>query len=155
MKKFTIISSAAIVLVFIATMIAVALMPDFVKPTLAGEGEDPDAPVWKMTMDDLFDYLDGKGLIDKNDTSTLTEGIANIAISSNGAEFYWWDLENLSEDSDEMAAYKGMMEDGQIDLWGKGVYFMAVTKNGPFGMNASNYEGSVKDLLAAFEEFGK
>ena len=155
MKKFTIISSVAIVLVFIGMVAAVALMPDFQKPTLMGEGEDPDAPVWQMTLDDLLSYLDEKGFIDKDKIGRLTDGIASVAVSENGAEFYWWDLENLSQESDEMAAYKGMMEDGQIDLWGKGVYFMAVTKNGPFGLNSSNYNGSVKELLEAYQTFGK
>ena len=153
MKKFTIIFSVFLVLLFAGTMIYVAMSPDFVKPSdLKGE-EDPDAPVWGMKLDDLIAYLEEKGLV-SGDRTPLSAGVGSEAFSMNGAEFYWWDLENLSEGSDEYAAYKGMMEDGQIDLWGMGMYFMAVTKNGPFGLYAGGYEGNVKDLLAAYEAFG-
>ena len=155
MKKFTIIASLAIVVVFIGVIIAVALMPDFKQPTLAAEGEDPDAPVWNMTMEDLIDYLVEKGLVDPSDRNNLTDGIASVAVTVGGADLYWWDLENLSEDSAEMKAYKEMMENGQVDLWGMGMYFMPLTKNGPFGLDSAHYPGNVKDLLDAFAAFGQ
>ena len=155
MKKFTIIFSILLVLAFVGTMIFVAVGPDFEEPAaLAGEGEDPNAPVWEMTMDDLITYLAEKGLVDPADKGMLTSGIATEAYIMNGLELYWWDLENISRDSDEFKAYEGMREQGIIDLWGQGMYFMSVTKNGPFGINASNYEGDIKALMAAYEAFG-
>ena len=155
MKKFTIIFSILLVLAFAGAMIWVASAPDFTEPaSMAGEGEDPDAPVWSKTIEDLLAYLDEKGLVDQNDTGLLSDGIATRAIRCSGAEFYWWDLENLDRDSPEFTAYQEMMNDGMIDLWGAGQYYMSVTKNGPFGLSASGYEGDVKALLAAYAEFG-
>ena len=57
MKKFTIIASIALVLVFAGLMVAVALMPDFKKPTRAAEGEDPDAPEWSMTITTMAELM--------------------------------------------------------------------------------------------------
>ena len=156
MKKFTIIASIALVLVFAGLMVAVALMPDFKKPTRAAEGEDPDAPVWSMTIDELVDFLYDRGVIKSKDRTPLTDGTASIAFSVDGVDLYWWDLDNLSEDSAEMRAYTELVEEGQIDLWGMGKYFMTLTKNGPFGLYVgSEYGGSAKDLLDAFAEFGQ
>ena len=156
MKKLTILFSILLVLAFIGTMIYVAAAPDFAPPAdLAGEGEDPDAPVWKMTVDDLVNYLADKGLIDPSTKQTLTEGVATLAFEYSNVEIYWWDLENISKDSDEYAAYEGMRDNGMVDLWGMGQYFMPLTKNGPFGIYTASYEGDVKALLAAYEEFGK
>ena len=155
MKKFTIIFSILLVLAFVGVMIWVAAAPDFKEPASQKGVEDPNAPVWSKTLDDLLAYLEEKGLVDQSDASSLTDGIGSKAILCSDAEFYWWDLENLDPESQEYIAYQEMADSGMIDLWGMGMYYMAVTKNGPFGLNASNYAGDVKALLAAYEEFGR
>ena len=66
MKRFTVIFSILLVLCFGGTLAYVAATPDFVPPAAAvpaGQNEDPDAPVWNETMDDLLACLEEKGLI--------------------------------------------------------------------------------------------
>ena len=155
MKRFTIVFAVLLVLVFAGTVGWLIWGPDFTEPAkMAAEGEDPDAPVWDLTMDDLLDYLERKGMWNRSEMLPISEGVANEAFWWEGAEIYWWDLENISETSDEYLAYKGMMEEGQIDLYGKGLWFMPITKNGPFGLFSPNYTGDITALEEAFAAFG-
>lgn len=156
MKRFTIIFSVLLVLGFAGMLAYVNASPDFVPPAgLVGEGEDPDAPVWDMTMDDMLDYLEEKGFLKRGEASPLSAGIGTDAYGFDGAEIYWWDLDDLEAGSNEEAAYRDMAEKGTIDLWQQGQYFMAVTKNGPFGLAVSNYNGNSKALLEVYSAFGQ
>lgn len=156
MKRFTIIFSIVLVLGFAGTLFYVSASPEFVPPmALVGEGEDPDAPVWGMTMDAFLAELEGQGLIDTSDTGLLASvGLCSDARKISGAEFYWWDLENLAEDSQELAAYKSLKEEGFIDLYGQGIIINPVS-NGPFGVLLAGYEGDVSVLEQAFKAVGQ
>ena len=155
MKRFTVTFTVLLVLAFAGALLYVHMTPDFEKPgTFIGEDEDPDAPVWDMDMEDLLSALAEQGLIDRTtEMVTACDGVSSDARSVSGAEFYWWDVENLPEDSAEMEAYQSMKDKGSIDLWNSG-YIMTVTSNGPFGANLSRYTGNVRELERAFKEFG-
>ena len=65
MKRFTIFFSILLVLGFGAVLAYVAASPEFVPPDqFIGEGEDPDAPIWDMTMDEVLAELEGQGFIE-------------------------------------------------------------------------------------------
>lgn len=156
MKRFTILFSILLVLGFAGTLAWVGASPEFVPPQmLAAEGEDPDAPVWGMSLDDMIDYLEEKGFWDRGSMTSLSGGIGTEAFSCNGAELYWWDLENLAEGSNEAAAYRNLVDGEPIDLWQAGQYYMSAAKNGPFALNVSGYTGNANELLDAFSAFGK
>lgn len=97
MKRFTIFFSILLVLGFGAVLAYVAASPEFVPPAqFIGEGEDPDAPIWDMTMDEVLAELEGQGFIETTNLTTLAaDGLCTIAVKvPNGAEFYWWDVDN-------------------------------------------------------------
>lgn len=155
MKRFTIIFSLLLVLSFVGVMLYVNALPEFTPPGPSIEKEDPDAPVWNMSMDDLIAYLVEQGFLDsKDDLYLLSEGIASEAYGFDGAEIYWWDLDALEADSDEGIAYDSMMKDHIIDLWGSG-NIMSITGRGPFGLALTYYEGDADALMEAFQAFGK
>ena len=156
MKKFTVISMVFIVAVFAGLLGYVAMSEDFVGPkALAAEGEDPNAPVWGLTMDDMMDYLEEKGFWDRSSMNPLSDGVGTEAYTCNGAELYWWDVENLVEGSNEAAAYQNALDGDPIDLWQQGTMYMPVTKNGPFAISVSYYTGDPDALLAVFKAFGQ
>ena len=68
-------------------------------PCLPGKNEDPDAPVWDETMDNLLACLEEKGLISGERLTLASDGLCSLAVSESGAEFYWWEralfLDNL------------------------------------------------------------
>ena len=102
MKRFTIIFSVLLVLGFAGVLSYVAASPEFVPPAaLVGEGEDPDAPIWGMTMDEVLAEIAEQGLIDDPSTaiSLAADGLCTDARKISGAEFYWWDLDNLKDGS--------------------------------------------------------
>lgn len=117
-------------------------------------GDDRSAPVWSMTMDDLLNYMEEKGFVVKDEMTPISAGVGTEAWAYNSAEFYWWDVDNLVEGSDEAAAWEDMNTEGVIDIWRQGTMFMAITPNGPFGMSFTYYTGDAKALLEAFEAFG-
>ena len=107
MKRFTIIFSILLVLGFAGALVFVGMSEDFVNPAEATQsGEDMNAPIWTMSMDELLAELESQGLIETTDLVNLAaSGLCSIAVKvANGAEIYWWDLENLEEDSNEEAA---------------------------------------------------
>lgn len=64
------------------------------------EEEDREAPVWNKTVDELVSFLEEKGLIHADSKVTLSaEGLCTLALKYDGAEIYWWDLENLDPES--------------------------------------------------------
>lgn len=72
MKRFTIFFSILLVLGFGAVLAYVAASPEFVPPAqFIGEGEDPDAPIWDMTMDEVLAELEGQGFIETTNLTTL------------------------------------------------------------------------------------
>ena len=156
MKKLTVCFVISLVLALAGTVVYLLAGPDFTAPAaLEARDEDPDAPVWNMTMDDLIDYLEEKGFWDRSKMLTISsEDVADQAFFYDHIEIYWWNLDNPNEDSPEYRAYLDMKETGQIDLYGRGTSFMATTKNGPFGLNSAFYEGDVKALEEAFKAFG-
>ena len=153
MKRFTILFSTLLILGFAGVLVYVGMLPEFVPPAgLAGEGEDPDAPIWDMTMDELLAELEGQGLIETANLITLAaDGISTVAVKvTNGAEIFWWDLENLKEDSMEYEAYKQMKEEGVIDFYGAGRTIMPFTANGPFGLMTADCESDAGALEKGF-----
>lgn len=156
MKRFTIIFTVLLVLGFAGTLALVSTSAEFVPPeTFAASGEDPDAPIWTMTMDELLSELGSQGLIDVSDSKLLGEsGLCSSARKVSGAEFYWWDLESLAKDSQEYTAYKSLKQEGFIDLYGMGIVVNPVS-NGPFAVLLTGYEGNVKDLEQAFKAIGQ
>jgi len=158
MKRFTIIFSVLLVLGFAGTLVYVGMSPDFEEPAaLAAAGEDPDAPVWGMGMDDMVGYLEEKGLWDSSAMLPISPGVATEAYNFDGAELYWWDVENLTEGSDEEAAYQDIVAGEPINLYQKGQSYMSVTKNGPFALTVAYYsgDGDPNELMDAFQAFGQ
>ena len=158
MKKFTIVSSLLFVLLFCGMVGYVASSEDFTPPKEKEEEaavpeEDREAPVWNKTVDELVSFLEGKGLIHADSKVTLSaEGLCTLALKYDGAEIYWWDLENL--ESGEYQAYESLRTKGEIDLYGAGTIIMP-KKNGPFALLLTYYEGDVQALEKAFGEFGQ
>ena len=107
-------------------------------------------------MDDMLNYLMEKEFFaSMDDLSSLAVGkLATEGYKFNGAEVYWWDLENLEEGSDEEVAYQSMTAEGIIDVYGMGV-IMAITPNGPFGLSLTYYDGDADALMEAFQTFGR
>ena len=160
MKKFTIVSSLLFVLLFCGMVGYVASSEDFTPPkeeeeAVVPEEEDREAPVWNTTVDELVSFLEEKGLIHADSKVTLSaEGLCTLALKYDGAEIYWWDLENLAPESDEYQAYESLRTKGEIDLYGSGMIIMP-NKNGPYALLLTYYEGDVQALEKAFGEFGQ
>ena len=138
----------------------VASSEDFMPPkeeeeAVVPEEEDREAPVWNTTVDELVSFLEEKGLIHADSKVTLSaEGLCTLALKYDGAEIYWWDLENLAPESDEYQAYESLRTKGEIDLYGSGMIIMP-KKNGPYALLLTYYEGDVQALEKAFGEFGQ
>ena len=156
MKRFTIIFSILLVLGFAGALVFVGMPEDFVNPAEAAQmGADRDSPIWSMTLDELLEQMEGQGLIDRSSSQLLASGgLCSDAVKVSGAEFYWWDLENLEEDSAEYKAYKQLQEEGIIDLYGSG-NIMSPIPNGPFALLLTFYEGDVDALDKAFRSVGQ
>ena len=160
MKKFTIVSSLLFVLLFCGMVGYVASSEDFTPPkeeeeAVVPEEEDREAPVWNTTVDELVSFLEEKGLIHADSKVTLSaEGLCTLALKYDGAEIYWWDLENLAPESDEYQAYESLRTKGEIYLYGSGMIIMP-KKNGPYALLLTYYEGDVQALEKAFGEFGQ
>mgnify|MGYP000013919848 FL=1 len=157
MKRFTILFSILLALGFAGVLAYVASSPEFVPPTaLIGEGEDPDAPIWDMTIEELIAEIAAQGLIDDPSTaiSMSSDGLCTEARQVSGAEFYWWDLDNLKEGSMEETSYKSLKADGIINLYGSG-HITSCVHNGPFALWLDLYEGDAKALEQAFKAVGQ
>ena len=157
MKRFTIIFSILLALGFGTVLAYVAASPEFVPPSqLIGEGEDPNAPIWDMTMDEVLAEIAARGLIDDPSAaiSLASDGLCNDARKISGAEFYWWDLDNLKEDSQEETAYKSLKAEGFINLYGNG-HIVSPVPNGPFALLLDFYEGDSGALEQAFRAVGQ
>ena len=138
------------------TLVFVPLSPDFVAPGEGGPGgEDTDSPVWGMSIEDLVDYLEAKGLWSREDMLPIAAGVATEAYVCNGAEIYWWDVDNLEEGSNEAAAYQDIVNGDPINLYQQGQSYMPVTRNGPFAIFTGAYNGDVDVILDAFTSFGQ
>lgn len=157
MKKFTIVSSLLFVLLFCGMVGYVASSEDFTAPKAeekAMPAENMDAPVWNKTVDELVSYLEEKALIHADSKVTLSaDGLCSLALKYDGAEIYWWDMENLDPESDEYKSYESLRTKGEIDF-GTGLIIMP-KKNGPFALFSTYYEGDVETLEKAFGEFGQ
>ena len=138
MKRFTILFSVLLVLGFGGVLAYVAASPEFVPPAaLIGEGEDPDAPIWDMTMDEVLAELAAQGLID--------DPASAISLASDG----------LCTDARQVeTAYKSLKSDGVIDLYGSG-HILSYVHNGPFAMWLDLYEGDPGALEQAFKDVGQ
>ena len=157
MKRFTIFFSILLALGFGAVLAYVAASPEFVPPSqFIGEGEDPDAPIWDMTIEEIIAEIAAQGLIDDPSTviSLSSDGLCTEARQVSGAEFYWWDLDNLKEGSMEKTSYKSLKADGIIDLYGSG-HITSCVHNGPFALRLDLYEGDAKALEQAFKAVGQ
>ncbi len=147
MKRFTIFFSILLVLGFSAVSGS---------DCIVAINKDPDAPIWDMTMDEVLAELEGQGLIETTNLTTLAaDGLCTIAVKvSNGAEFYWWDVDNLKEGSLEETSYKSLKAEGVIDLYGAG-NIMSPVHNGPFALLLDFYEGDSRALEQAFRAVGQ
>lgn len=157
MKRFTIVFSLLLVFGFVATLLYVAALPEFVPPAqfTMGADEDPDAPIWDMTLEEVLAALEAEGYIDASDPVELAaSGLCTRAVSVNGAEFYWWDLDNLQEGSQEYIAYQSLKKDGIINIYGSGNIF-SYTHIGPFALWVDLYEGDPGPLKEAFKALGQ
>ena len=157
MKRFTIIFSVLLALGFAGALAYVAASPEFIPPSqLIGEGEDPNAPIWDMTMDEVLSEIAAQGLIDDLSAaiSLASDGLCTDARKISGAEFYWWDLDNLQEGSQEETAYKSLKAEGFINLYGNG-HIMNPVHNGPFALLLDFYEGDSRALEQAFRAVGQ
>ena len=157
MKRFTVLFSILLVLGFAGVLVYVGTSPEFVPPdAFAAGGEDPDAPIWDMTMDEVLAEIAAQGLVDDPSAaiSLASDGVCTDARKISGAEFYWWDLETLDPDSDEFAAYKSLKEEGVIDIYNSGSIISPV-HNGPFSVLLTWYEGDSGALEQAFRAVGQ
>lgn len=157
MKKFTIVSSIVFVLLFVVMVGYVGASKDFINPVkqIDASDDDSDSKIWTMSIDEVAGELEKQGLIDTSTKQKLAEeGLCSIAVKYNGTEIYWWDLDNLKENSDEYKAYKSLKEEGYIDIYGSG-NIMSPTRNGPFAIWLDLYEGDSNALEKAFMELGK
>ena len=131
MKKLTVGFLIFLVLALAGTVTYLLVGPDFTAPAaIVTPDEDPDAPVWDLTIEDLMAYLEEKGFWDPEDALPISEGVADKAFVSQHVEIYWWNLKDPNEDSPEYRAYMDMLETGQIDLYGKGLWFIPITMRG-------------------------
>ena len=107
-------------------------------------------------MDEVLAELEGQGFIETTNLTTLAaDGLCTIAVKvPNGAEFYWWDVDNLKEGSMEETSYKSLKAEGVIDLYGAG-NIMSPVPNGPFALLLDFYEGDSKALEQAFRAVGQ
>lgn len=108
--------------------------------------------VWDYTMDDLIDYLDGLGLIDKDNVSQMSD-VGTVNKLCDGVDLIWWDVENLVEGTQPYEYWNQMQNDGYIWLYEVSVYVPVM--NGPFGIHASAYDGDTVALYEAFNNFPK
>lgn len=108
--------------------------------------------VWDYTMDDLIDYLDGLGLIDKDNVLEMSE-VGTVNKICDGVDLIWWDVENLVDGTQAYEYWNQMQNDGYIWLYEATVYVPVM--NGPFGIHASSYTGNDVDLYEAFANFPK
>lgn len=148
---------AVLVFALVGHLQYVAATPDFVPPAAAvpaGQNEDPNAPVWDETMDNLLACLEEKGLISGERLTLASDGLCSLAVSESGAEFYWWDLDALDKDSAEYAAYESLKTEGSIDLFNSGS-LISPASNGPFALLTTGYTGDVDALTDAFMAFGQ
>lgn len=159
MKKFTLVSSAVLVVLFIGMILFVASSEDFVIPE--GAQERPTETVsqermaiWDMSYEEVAAKLEEMGFIDASAGQLLAEdGLCTRAESYNGAELYWWDVDRLDEESEEYKAYVSLKEEGFIDLYGAGI-IMSPIRNGPYAILLDGYEGDADALKKAFESLG-
>ena len=155
MKKFTIGFIIFLLVSFCGMILFVNSSPDFVGPVkfIEQEGISEDNPIWNKTMDDMAQYLIEEGIIENDEYGKLSDGIATEARLYSDIELYWWDVNNLDENSDEYVAYKSAIENGSIDLWGSG-NIMQVTVRGPFAIGYyGNYKGDPDKLLDVFSKY--
>lgn len=155
MKKFTIVSSILFVLLFIVMIGFVYHSDDFVAPKSDIASASKDSRIWKMSMDEVANELKTKGLIKPSTKQELaSSGFCSKACKYNGAEIYWWDLNNLKKTSDEYKAYETLKKSGSLDLYGSGS-IISPKLNGPFAILLTQYDGDMNALEKAFMELGK
>ncbi len=154
MNKFSVIFVICLVLVFVGSIVMVALLPDFTEPVKEdNSGVQMDEAIWEKTMDDMAAFLVEKGVLNAvDDYMPLVDGIATGARSYNmGFELYWWDVDALKEGSDEAKNYKTATEDESITIFGMSFH---VYMQGPFGLGyLDEYTGDVDALIQAFQEY--
>lgn len=154
MKKFTCVFLAVVLLGFGGLITYVATAEDFVKPDSGPSAAAPTGEIWTKTFDDLIDYITDLGLIENPKRFKWPDGAATVAYTIDGVTYYWWDVENLDEDSNEYRVYHELTETGQCDMWNNGLVD-SMDLNGPFGMSIGGYTGDTAALIEAFYNFGK
>ena len=159
MKKFTLVSSAAFVVLFIGMLLFVAFSEDFEAPqgmetAQTKAAEEERTAIWDMSYEEVAAKLEKLGFIDSSSSQLLAQsGLCTRAEAYNGAELYWWDVEQLDEASAEYKAYASLRDEGFIDLYGAGI-IMNPIPNGPYALLVDRYEGDADALKKAFENLG-
>lgn len=159
MKKLTMGFSICLIFMFLVSLVFVSFSKDFEQPKVKAEESNEvevneNSPVWNKSYDELITYFEENGLIDSKKYIEISDGVATTARKYNGAEIYWWDINNLAEGSDEYIAYESLKNDGYIDIYGTG-NIMSPEKNGPFAVLITRYEGDSDKLSKVFKAFGK
>lgn len=154
MKKFTCVFLAVVLLGFGGLITYVAAAEDFVKPDSRSSAAASTGEIWTKTFDDLIDYITDLGLIENSKRFKWPDGAATVAYTIDGVTYYWWDVENLDEDSNEYRVYHEVLETGQCDMWGDGM-MSSLELNGPFGLEMGMYPGDKGKLIEAFYDFCK
>lgn len=151
-KIFTGVFSLLLVVLLIVLLIYVAAFAeDFTEPE-ASEEVEIDDDVWNYDMDDLFDYFEECGFMEKDDRQLMsTVGTENWIC--NGVDMIWWDVENLAEGTEEYDYWYELQENDNIYImYANTVYTLSV--NGPFAIHInSTYPGSSSELTEAFYAF--
>lgn len=151
MGAFTAVFCVILAGLMVASCVYLITGPDFVPPEeVSSGGTNADSPIWDCTMEDLVDYLDEKGFVDKDDYFLMSEiGTENRIY--NGIDIIWWDVDNLVEGTYPYDTWQEINENGYI-LFAGTVYCPII--NGPFGISANiDFPGDVNELQKAFQEF--
>ena len=122
-----------------------AEIPDSPGEDAADPDEGGALSVWDCTLDDLGNYLAQCGDI-RNDDYVRIGGISSEARNFWGIEIYWWDVENLDENSAEYETW-AEYEANEFYYVMYGTMVLALTNNGPFGMNILDSYTGDRDVL--------
>ncbi|HEY8365208.1 MAG TPA: hypothetical protein VIK84_06510 [Haloplasmataceae bacterium] len=157
MKIKSLISIILVVCVFLGSGIALfiyAANNEFVAPQKSGGDSynlaSPDSEIWDKTLDDLFAYLNEKGLLVGEKKLVTSDGYCSEAYNYNNIDFYYWDLKSgLS--GDVKTAWEEANKEGGFMLYGQ--YWISVSLNGPFAMNIRMMGTNRDEILKAFESY--
>ena len=150
-KIFTVAFIILLVVLLIMAFIYVAAVDDFEKPEEVAVEIDDD--VWNYTMDDLLDYFDELGIINKENKLLMsTVGTENWICD--GVEMIWWDVDNLVEGTEAYDYWYELQENDNLYIMYSGSYVYMLTVNGPFAIFLNDdFDGEAQTVYDAFYAF--